>query len=211
MPSSTRWRHRKSVGGRTGWTVAHVVVEDDKGRLVACAPAYVKTHSMGEYVFDHSWAHAYENAGGRYYPKFRSPCRSRPSPAAAPAGRARRAGGAREALIGGAERLREAVERPRYMSPFASAPDAEALDAAGFRAPHRRAVPFPQRRLRRFRGIPCGAGFAQAQSHQARAARGARRRHRHRLLTGSDIKSSTGTRSSLSTWTPARANGAGPI
>ena len=54
----------KSVGGRSGWTPAHILVEAD-GRLAACAPAYVKTNSTGEYVFDHSWAQAYENAGGR--------------------------------------------------------------------------------------------------------------------------------------------------
>lgn len=59
----------KSVGGRTGWTPAHALVEDSRGRLVACAPAYIKTHSLGEYVFDHNWARAYELAGGSYYPK----------------------------------------------------------------------------------------------------------------------------------------------
>lgn len=59
----------KSVGGRTGWAPAHVLVEDEAGRLVAAAPTYLKSHSMGEYVFDHSWAQAYEHAGGRYYPK----------------------------------------------------------------------------------------------------------------------------------------------
>ena len=58
-----------SVGGRSGWTPAHVTVEDGRGRLVAAAPAYLKSHSQGEYVFDHAWADAYERAGGRYYPK----------------------------------------------------------------------------------------------------------------------------------------------
>src|SRR5271170_7193526 len=58
-----------SVGGRSGWTPAHVAVEDGRGRLVAAAPAYLKSHSQGEYVFDHAWADAYERAGGRYYPK----------------------------------------------------------------------------------------------------------------------------------------------
>ena len=58
-----------SVGGRTGWTPAHVVVEDSSGRVVAAAASYLKSHSMGEYVFDHAWADAYERAGGRYYPK----------------------------------------------------------------------------------------------------------------------------------------------
>ena len=57
------------VGDRTGWQPRHVVVEDDGGRICAAAPLYVKSHSYGEYVFDHAWAHAFERAGGRYYPK----------------------------------------------------------------------------------------------------------------------------------------------
>jgi uncharacterized protein len=57
-----------SVGGRSGWTPAHILVEAD-GALVGAAPAYVKTHSQGEYVFDYAWADAYARAGGRYYPK----------------------------------------------------------------------------------------------------------------------------------------------
>jgi uncharacterized protein len=57
------------VAGRTGWGPAHVLVEDAAGRLLAAAPCYLKTHSQGEYVFDHGWAEAYARAGGRYYPK----------------------------------------------------------------------------------------------------------------------------------------------
>ena len=59
----------KSVGGRTGWVPTHVVVENKAGRLIAAAPCYIKTHSMGEYVFDHAWAEAYNRAGLDYYPK----------------------------------------------------------------------------------------------------------------------------------------------
>ncbi len=58
-----------SVGPGTGWTPAPLVVEDGAGRLLAALPAYAKSHSQGEYVFDHSWADAWERAGGRYYPK----------------------------------------------------------------------------------------------------------------------------------------------
>lgn len=57
-----------SVGPGTGWQAQYLTAfEDDK--LIAAAPLYAKSHSQGEYIFDHSWAHAYENAGGRYYPK----------------------------------------------------------------------------------------------------------------------------------------------
>jgi uncharacterized protein len=59
-----------SVGERhTGWIPQHITVDDGGGGIAACAPCYVKLHSAGEYVFDHSWASAYEHAGGRYYPK----------------------------------------------------------------------------------------------------------------------------------------------
>jgi predicted N-acyltransferase len=58
-----------SVGPGTGWTPAPILVEDEASHLVAAAPAYLKTHSQGEYVFDHGWADAWERAGGQYYPK----------------------------------------------------------------------------------------------------------------------------------------------
>jgi predicted N-acyltransferase len=53
----------------TGWLPQHLVLEDGTGGIAACMPCYLKSHSYGEYVFDHAWAHAYERAGGRYYPK----------------------------------------------------------------------------------------------------------------------------------------------
>ena len=59
----------KSVGGRSGWHVQHVLAKTSDGTLVAAAPAYLKSHSRGEYVFDAGWAEAYERAGGNYYPK----------------------------------------------------------------------------------------------------------------------------------------------
>jgi hypothetical protein len=59
----------KSVGTRTGWHVQHVLAKTSDGTLVAAAPAYLKSHSRGEYVFDAGWAEAYAHAGGSYYPK----------------------------------------------------------------------------------------------------------------------------------------------
>ncbi len=54
---------------RSGWGGAHLLVEDAEGGLLAACPCYLKTNSMGEYVFDHGWADAYQRAGGAYYPK----------------------------------------------------------------------------------------------------------------------------------------------
>jgi predicted N-acyltransferase len=58
-----------TVGGRTGWTPRHLVLRTKSGEIAGCAPCYLKSHSQGEYMFDHGWAEAFEQAGGRYYPK----------------------------------------------------------------------------------------------------------------------------------------------
>jgi uncharacterized protein len=58
-----------SVGEATGWVPCHLALEDAAGGVRAVAPTYLKTHSQGEYIFDHAWANAYTQAGGRYYPK----------------------------------------------------------------------------------------------------------------------------------------------
>jgi predicted N-acyltransferase len=53
----------------TGWLPQHLLFEDAHGRILGTMPCYLKSHSLGEYVFDHGWADAYERAGGNYYPK----------------------------------------------------------------------------------------------------------------------------------------------
>lgn len=58
-----------SASAEAGWQPQHLVLERADGRVLACAPLYLKSHSYGEYVFDWSWAEAYQRAGGRYYPK----------------------------------------------------------------------------------------------------------------------------------------------
>jgi uncharacterized protein len=59
----------QSAVARTGWQAQHLVAEDAEGRILGAVPCYLKSHSRGEYVFDHGWADAYERAGGSYYPK----------------------------------------------------------------------------------------------------------------------------------------------
>ena len=58
-----------SASAETGWLPLHLVVEGAGQSLLAAAPCYLKSHSQGEYVFDHGWADAFERAGGAYYPK----------------------------------------------------------------------------------------------------------------------------------------------
>ncbi|TPM11641.1 GNAT family N-acetyltransferase [Mesorhizobium sp. B2-3-11] len=57
---------------RTGWQGHHLRLETAQGRLLGAIPCYLKSHSQGEYVFDHGWSDAFERAGGRYYPKLQS-------------------------------------------------------------------------------------------------------------------------------------------
>ncbi|MEO6199516.1 MAG: peptidogalycan biosysnthesis protein, partial [Sphingomicrobium sp.] len=57
-----------SVGPGSGWSPAPILIEQGPA-IVAAAPAYLKSHSQGEYVFDHGWAEAWQQAGGKYYPK----------------------------------------------------------------------------------------------------------------------------------------------
>jgi uncharacterized protein len=122
-----------SATARTGWAPMHVLVEDESGELVACAPCYLKTHSMGEYVFDYAWADAYERAGGRYYPKLQvsvpfTPAQGRRllvKPGA-------QEQNARLALIAGLEAVREQVGASSIHVTFPLKSECGALDDAGF-------------------------------------------------------------------------------
>ena len=58
-----------STSRKTGWAGRHLVLTDASGEITGIAPCFLKTHSQGEYVFDHGWAEAFHRAGGRYYPK----------------------------------------------------------------------------------------------------------------------------------------------
>ncbi|MBP1845940.1 putative N-acyltransferase [Rhizobium petrolearium] len=71
-----------SATAKTGWLGHHLLLENDQGTLIGAVPGYLKSHSQGEYVFDHGWADAFDRAGGRYYPKLQ--CSVPFTPAAGP-------------------------------------------------------------------------------------------------------------------------------
>ncbi|HEX5776210.1 MAG TPA: GNAT family N-acetyltransferase [Caulobacteraceae bacterium] len=96
---------------RTGWAPHHLSIEDEAGATAAVMPLYLKSHSQGEYVFDWSWADAYERAGGRYYPKLQ--CASPFSPVTGPRLLVREGADVeqgRRLLLGGALTLTERLE-----------------------------------------------------------------------------------------------------
>ena len=121
------------VGSKTGWAPVHVLVEDEAGTLLGASPCYLKSHSMGEYVFDHSWADAYSRAGGRYYPKLQV---SVPfTPATGPRLLVPNGPGAdtvRAAAIAGLRALREQTGASSIHATFLQEPDLEALTSEGF-------------------------------------------------------------------------------
>ena len=122
----------KCVGGRSGWAPAHVAVEEE-GRLVAAAPAYVKSHSQGEYVFDHSWAEAFSRAGGHYYPKLQVAVPFTPVTGrrflVAPG---RDVEATRSALVAGLRAVRKEVGASSIHATFATEAEWAALGAAGW-------------------------------------------------------------------------------
>lgn len=121
------------VAARTGWQPVHLRLEGADGALLGAVPCYLKSHSQGEYVFDHGWADAFERAGGRYYPKLQA---SVPfTPATGPRLLVRQgADGAvvRAALAQGLKALAGQLEASSVHVTFAEAPDIAALEDAGF-------------------------------------------------------------------------------
>ncbi|MES2156504.1 MAG: GNAT family N-acetyltransferase [Pseudomonadota bacterium] len=118
-----------SVGEGTGWQPLPLVIDGADGRIAAAAPLYAKSHSQGEYVFDHGWADAWERAGGRYYPKIQIAAPFSPVPG--PRLLLRDAAMA-PALIAGIETL---VERNRLSSAhatFIAADEVALFEAAGW-------------------------------------------------------------------------------
>lgn len=180
----------KSVGGPTGWSPAHVLVEDVNGRLVAAAPAYFKSHSLGEYVFDHGWAQAYELAGGRYYPKLQVAVPFTPVTGARLLVARGAPKGAREELIAALRDLRKSADASSIHVTFATLSDAQALRSAGFTLRRGEQFHFINRNYRDF------DDFLDALASRKRKAIKRERRDALSkdltidLLTGKDITSS---------------------
>lgn len=117
-----------SATAKTGWQPCHLALREGS-RLVGAVPLYAKSHSYGEYVFDHGWAEAYRRAGGRYYPKLQAAVPFTPVPGP----RLLAADAAGRALL--AEGLKAAADQLGLSSlhvTFCTAEEAAVLGAAGF-------------------------------------------------------------------------------
>ena len=123
----------RSVGGRTGWSPLHLVARSQTGRLIGAVPAYGKSHSRGEYVFDHAFADAYARSGGEYYPKLQISVPFTPATARKLliAGDAEETA-TRSALIGGLDSLRARIDGSSVHATFLTTRDRDAFAAHGY-------------------------------------------------------------------------------
>ena len=117
---------------RTGWQGHHLRLEAD-GKLLGAVPCYAKSHSQGEYVFDHGWADAFERAGGHYYPKLQ--CSVPFTPATGPrllVSHGEDAGTVKAGLAAGLKLVTEQLGVSSAHDTFAGEDDVATLEAAGF-------------------------------------------------------------------------------
>ncbi len=122
-----------SVGTGTGWH-PHYLTVARAGAVIACAPLYLKGHSQGEYIFDHNWAHAYERAGGRYYPKAQVAVPFTPVTGRRLLARPGDEAAGRAALLQGATALAAQNRLSSLHLTFCTEDEAEAGEAAGLLA-----------------------------------------------------------------------------
>jgi len=118
-----------STGARAGWGPAHLVIDDAAGAPAGILPAWLKSHSQGEYVFDHAWADAFERAGGRYYPKLQIAVPFTPVPGPR---LLTRDPALRPALIGAAEAAVERFGLSSAHATFIAEDEVAAFEAAGW-------------------------------------------------------------------------------
>lgn len=118
---------------RTGWLGQHLRLEDSTGLLIGAVPCYLKSHSQGEYVFDHGWADAFQRAGGSYYPKLQAAVPF--TPATGPRLLVREGSNTdsvQAALAQGLRALNDTLGTSSVHVTFAESAEMGALEAAGF-------------------------------------------------------------------------------
>jgi len=178
---------------RTGWQAMHLRLEGADGALLGAAPCYLKSHSQGEYVFDHGWADAFERAGGSYYPKLQV---SVPfTPATGPRLLARRdASGpaARAALAQGLKALTGRLGASSAHVTFAADDDIAALGEAGFL--HRTDTQF------HFRNDGYGSYDDFLATLSSRKRKALKRERREALAAGIEIDWLTGSDLTEAVW-----------
>ena len=183
-----------SAAPATGWHPRHVVVDGPDARPLAIAPAYVKTHSQGEYVFDHAWARAYERAGGRWYPKLQVAVPFNPvtGPRLLVGGAAEEAADRRRILVAGLEAVTETAGFSSAHATFLGEADAAAFAAAGWSLRVDRQYHWPNRGYRDYDDF--------LSTLLGRKRKQLQRERREALLGGIEIEALTGAAITDADW-----------
>jgi predicted N-acyltransferase len=181
-----------SATRRTGWLAQHLVLDGTDGRPAAILPCYLKSHSMGEYVFDHGWAEAYEQAGGRYYPKLQAAVPFTPvTGRRLLVGNGADADGLRELLAAAGEQLTRQAKASSLHVTFATEEEATLLGEAGYLLRTDTQYHFVNEGYRDF------ADFLAALAARKRKTI---KRERRDALTGLDVKFLTGSDLNEAAW-----------
>jgi uncharacterized protein len=199
-----------SVGTGTGWKPRHLVARQG-GLAVAVMPLYAKTHSQGEYIFDHSWAHAYMRAGGRYYPKLQGAVPFTPATGRRFLVRPGFETIGLPALVEAAVRVADGTGASSLHVTFCTEEERLRGEALGLMGRVTQQFHWENR------GYPDFDAFLAALASRKRKAIRKERATAQAFggeivrLTGDAIEPATGTPSGASTRTPARGSGACPI
>lgn len=201
----------RSAVPRTGWKPIHIVIERD-GCAEGLMPLYVKSHSQGEYVFDHAWADALERAGGTYYPKLQAcvpftPVTGQRLLVAADADVAT----TRTALLGaGAAAVEELGCSSLHMT-FPTEEEWQAAQALGYLLRTDCQFHWENRGYKSFDEFLGELSSSKRKNLRKSAPRCARPASNSIGSPAAISPRSIGTPSSASTWTPVGGNGVGPI
>lgn len=182
-----------STGGRSGWTPLFLLAKGENDEICGALPSYAKSHSRGEYVFDHAFAEAYHRHGERYYPKLQvsvpfTPVRARKFLIAPQA----EEGATRDALLGGLESLRERLDASSIHATFLTRPDHDTFARAGYLSREDRQFHFINRGFRDYED------FLAALSSRKRKA--LKKERREALAPGIEVEWLTGSALTEAHW-----------
>ena len=179
----------RSVCADEGWLPQHLVVKDEAGGLLGAVPLYLKGHSQGEYIFDYSWAHAYERAGGKYYPKLLSAVPF--TPVTGPRLLVRpdaETDGIRQALIAGLVEVTRQHGVSSLHVNFPTEPEAHALEDMGFLIRHGHQYHWPNDGYESFDAFLDSLSSRKRKNIRKERKRVAELGLRVERLTGDDLK-----------------------
>ena len=195
--------HTGCVGPGTGWTPAYVALHDATG-LAAAAPAFIKTHSYGEFVFDFSWAEAYAHFGRNYYPKLSVCVPFTPATGARLLVRPDLDGPkVRQRLARAMEEFAAERQLSSAHALFFDEPGREAFEQSGWLLRRDCQFHWANQGFTRLRAVPGDLHGGQAQEGAPRAAPGRRKR-------ASISRPATGTTSAARCWIRSTAFTAAP-